>query len=109
VRQYWADAVFGDLAPLAETRRDVLARVLPRTILRDRARLEGRWLIVDGAAGPSRIHLGTANVQRAKSTTPIVLEMDRSARARAASVFLPFEGDSILSDILAKALLLAGE
>ena len=38
--------------------------------------------------------------------------MDRSlraARARAATVFLPFEGDGILTSILAKAFVLAGE
>ena len=108
-RRYWTGAVFGELAPLAQTRREVLTRVLPRTILRDRARIEDRWLLVQGDRGPHRIHLGTANVRREGSDAPVAVEADREARARAATVFLPFEGDGILTSILAKAFVLAGE
>jgi hypothetical protein len=104
-QRYWTGAVFGELAPLAETRRAVLTRVLPRTILRDRARVEDRWLIV----GEHRVHLGTAQVRREGSDQPVAVEADRTARARAATVFLPFEGDGILTSILAKAFVLAGE
>ncbi len=108
-RRYWGGAVFGELLPIAETRREVLARVLPRTILRERARLEDRWLVVGAGAGEHRIHLGTAQVRREGSEDPVPVEADREARARAGSVFLPFEGDAMLTNILAKAFVLSGE
>jgi len=101
--RYWTDAVRGELAPLAATRREVLTRVLPRTTLRDRATLQDRWLVV----GEHRIHLGTANVWRAEDSTPQVVLPDRRAKDHVARVFLPFEGDSMLATILAKAFVLA--
>jgi len=106
-RRYWTDNVWGELAPLARTRRDVLARVLPRTTLRDRAALEDRWLVVRGESDRYRVHLGTANVRRDDSDLPLEVTPDRRAREHVAAVFLPFEGDSVLATILARAFMLA--
>lgn len=106
-RTYWTDNVWGELAPLARTRRDVLARVLPRTTLRERAALEDRWLVVRGETDRYRVHLGTANVRRDDSDLPLEVTPDRRARDHVASVFLPFEGDSVLATILARAFMLA--
>jgi hypothetical protein len=105
--QYWHEAAWGSLAPVARTRRAVLERVLPRTTLNEQAQLEDRWLAVRGSRGSYRIHLGTANVRRQGDDKPLAVVPDRRAKNHVASVFLPFEGDGMLTTILAKAFLLA--
>jgi hypothetical protein len=105
--EYWHEAAWGNLAPVARTRREVLARVLPRTTLEGQAHLEDRWLAVQGSRGSYRIHLGTANVCRHDNDKPLTVVPDRRAKNHVASVFLPFEGDSMLTTILAKAFLLS--
>jgi hypothetical protein len=107
--RYWSDAAWGSLAPVAQTRCDVLSRILPRTTLRERARLEERWLLVQGSRGGYRIHLGSANVRRQSDGRLLLVAPDRKAKKHVASVFLPFEGDSMLATILAKAFLLADD
>lgn len=108
-RDAWRAWAWGELAPVAQTRGQLLARILPRTTLRDRARVEERWLVVQGPKEAFRIHLGTANVRRERDDQPLPVVADRQARERAARVFLPFEGDSMLGTILGKAFLLAAD
>ena len=108
-RDYWNRTAWGALAPVAQTRRQVLERVLPRTTLRGCAQLEERWLVVQGSLASYRVHLGTANARREGDERPLQVLPDRRARSAAAEVFLPFEGDSVLATILAKAFLLADD
>jgi len=108
-RDYWTETAWGALAPVAHTRREVLERVLPRTTLRGCADLEERWLVVRGSLATYRVHLGTANARREGDDRPLQVLPDRRARGAAAEVFLPFEGDSVLATILAKAFLLAND
>jgi hypothetical protein len=104
-RAWWHEAVFGALGPVARTRRDVLARILARTtLLKDRARVEDRWLVIDDDI---RIHLGTGQARDRHGEAPQAIHPDADARERAAAVFLPFEGDGTLTTILAKAFQLA--
>ena len=107
-RDAWRAWAWGELAPVAQTRGQLLARILPRTTLRDRAHVDERWLVVKGPQETFRIHLGTANVRRESDDQPLGVVADRDARERAGRVFLPFEGDSMLGTILGKAFLLAG-
>lgn len=104
---YWTRVAWGELSPIARTRRDVLAGVLSRTALRDRAHLEDRWLVIDGDPA-HRIHLGSGHVQRGSEEKPVPVEIDRKAKAKLSGVLLPFEGDGLLLDILARAFRLAG-
>ena len=107
----WQEAVWGDLAPVAQTRRAVLAKVLPRTTLRESTELTDRELLVSARDGARyRIHLGSANVRPVDEVVeakPLTVTIDRKARKHLDAVFLPFEGDSMLKTILAKAFVLA--
>lgn len=92
--------------PLAEVPPIVFSEVL-RDV--DRARVEERWVIVDGSTDRFRIHLGTMAVTRERDQQPVLVAADRQTREQAARAFLPYEGDSLLGGLLAKAFLLAGE
>jgi Domain of unknown function (DUF4132) len=104
---YWRQASFGPLSATAEVRRDVLARLLPKTKLADRVELGDRYLRVRGTRGIYKVHLGSANILVEPDDRYLCIVPATSARAK--RVLLPFEGDGVLSLILSKALLLAAD
>lgn len=59
-RAYWEHFAFGDLTSAAEHRRTVLESLLPNLAIRDRCRLDGRFLMVRGGLHEYRIHIGSA-------------------------------------------------
>ncbi|GLZ12409.1 hypothetical protein Acsp04_26440 [Actinomadura sp. NBRC 104425] len=102
---YWRQAGFGELTASAETRRDALARILPRTKIADRCALDGRFLVVRGDLRTYKIHLGSANILMEPDDQYLCIVPGRS---RVGTVFLPFEDDR-LALILSKAFLLAAD
>ena len=108
-RAYWQSFAFGELTESAQTRREALQRLLPRLAqLRQRWALTERFLVVQGDLGAYQIHLGSGNVLMEPNDQYLCIVPDRRQLATAnGSLFLPFEGDDILSVILSKALLLA--
>lgn len=105
-RDYWQSYAFGDLSCSAETRKQVLERLLPRLKIRDRCSLSGRFLCVRGSLRAYKIHLGSGNILMEPNDAYLCIVPDRSQKTRD-EVFLPFEGDGTLSLILSKAFLLA--
>jgi hypothetical protein len=110
---YWQGFSFGELSATAQTRRDVLAGLIPRLKIRDRATLSDRFLVVRGDLRTYKIHLGSGNILMEPNDQYLCIVPDRSAARTAgedgATLFLPFEGDSTLSVILSKAFLLADD
>ncbi|WP_254716727.1 DUF4132 domain-containing protein [Actinomadura sp. WMMB 499] len=102
---YWERARFGELDESARTRRDALARVLPRTKIADRCTLDGRFLVVRGELRTYKIHLGSANVLMEPDGAYLCVVSERRPAGR---VFVPFEEER-LSLILSKAFLLAAD
>jgi hypothetical protein len=105
LRDYWHDAGFGDLSASAEVRRDVLARLLPRTRIAERVEVTGRFLRVRGTRRTYRIHLGSGNILMEPDDSYLCIV---AAHGGAQDLFLPFE-DERLSLILSKAFLLADD
>ncbi|MEV5978162.1 DUF4132 domain-containing protein [Streptomyces sp. NPDC052114] len=107
-REYWTAYGFGELGPSAETRRDLVARLVPRLAIADRCSVEGRFLHVRGALHTYKIHLGSGNVLRTPADQYVCIV---PAAAGAAPVggtgYLPFEGDRTLAVVLSKAMMLA--
>ncbi len=79
--EYWQRVAFGELGMSGQTRKEAVERLLPRLKIRDRARVVGHYLIVDGHKHTYRIHLGSGNILMspndqylcivpARSTTP---------------------------------------
>ena len=101
---YWEHFAFGDLTSAAEHRKVVLETLLPKLAIRDRCRLEGRFLVVRGDLHEYRIHIGSANVLIEPGSRYLCIVQGPGDTA--ANLPLPFEGDRILGLVLSKALLL---
>ena len=88
-------------------RKSVLESLLPKLTIRDRCRITDRYLWVRGESNEYRIHLGSGNVLMEPGSQYLCIV--RGGGDTAATVPLPFEGDSMLAIILSKAFLLAND
>lgn len=104
---YWRGFAFGELTAASETRKAVLTRLLPKLAIRDRCRIEGRYLEVRGSLHEYRIHLGSGNVLLEPGSRYLCIVQGPGDTAE--RVPLPFEGDRILAVILSKAFLLVND
>ncbi|NML64323.1 DUF4132 domain-containing protein [Hymenobacter sp. RP-2-7] len=106
-RNYWESYSFGELTEVAKTRKLALERLVPRLKIGRVSELKGNFLHVRGHRHVYKIHLGSGNILMEPSDRYLCIVPDRSARTLGApGVFLPFEGDAVLSIILSKAALL---
>ena len=107
-RDYWTGYASGELTEQAGVRRDLLERLLPKLAIADVAELDGRYLRVRGTLRTYRIHLGSGNILMEPNDQYLCIVPGRGRTEGGADrVFLPFEGDQVLSIILSKALMLA--
>jgi hypothetical protein len=103
---YWRDYSFGDLSEPAKVRQDVLKTLIPRLKIANRCSFDGKYLLVKGNVRHYKIHMGSGNILMEPNDQYLCIVADRSEKP-GDKVFLPFEGDNMLSVILSKALLLA--
>ncbi|MFD1535661.1 DUF4132 domain-containing protein [Nonomuraea guangzhouensis] len=108
-REYWTSYSFGELSGTAQTRRDLLSRLVPRLAIADRCTLEDRFLLVRGDIRTYKIHLGSGNILMTPNDQYLCIVPKQAPAAGAGQVFLPFEGDRVLAVILSKAMLLADD
>jgi hypothetical protein len=105
--EYWQRFADAELSTLAENRKAVIESLLPKLTIRDRCRITDRYLLVRGESNEYRIHLGSGNVLMEPGSRYLCIV--RGAGDTAATVPLPFEGDTMLAVILSKAFLLAND
>jgi hypothetical protein len=105
-RDYWTNYSFGDLNEVANTRRDILEKLLPRLKIAAVSRIDGRFLRVRGELREYKIHLGSTNILMEPNDQYLCIVPGRGSSLKS-NVFLPFEGDRGLSIIISKAFLLA--
>lgn len=108
-REYWQSYSFGDLSATAQTRREVLSRLLPRLKLRDRCTVTEKFLVVRGDVRTYKIHLGSGNILMEPDDQYLCIVPARGAEGAQEGVSLPFEGDGVLAVILSKAFLLVDD
>ncbi len=108
-QNYWQTYAFGELSGTATTRKQVLERLVPRLKIADRCTFDGRFLKVRGQQRTYKIHLGSGNILMEPDDQYLCIVPDGRERAAEANLFLPFEGDTMLSVILSKAFLLAAD
>jgi hypothetical protein len=108
---YWSAFAFGDLSASAKTRRVVLERLIPRLTIAPRCSLADNFLVVRGDLRTYKIHLGSGNILMEPNNQYLCIVPSRGAAAKdpAHGLFLPFEGDAMLSIILSKAFMLADD
>ncbi|GHO81392.1 hypothetical protein KSD_91630 [Ktedonobacter sp. SOSP1-85] len=105
-RDYWQSYSFGELSATAETRKQILERLIPRLSLAQRCHIEGRFLKVHGDLRTYKIHLGSGNILMEPNDQYLCIVPGRSV-GTTQDLYLPFEGDTVLAIILSKAFLLA--
>ncbi|WP_161599491.1 DUF4132 domain-containing protein [Hymenobacter nivis] len=106
-RNYWESYSFGDLGEVAKNRKLALERLVPRLKIGKVSEIKGNFLVVKGHRHVYKIHLGSGNILMEPNDQYLCIVPDRSAKKLGdPDVFLPFEGDAVLSIILSKALLL---
>jgi hypothetical protein len=106
-RNYWESYSFGDLSEVAKTRKLALERLVPRLKIGKVSEIKGNFLVVQGHRHVYKIHLGSGNILMEPNDQYLCIVPDRSSKTLGDSaVFLPFEGDAVLSIILSKAQLL---
>ena len=106
-RDYWTHYSFGDLSEVAKTRKLALERLVPRLKIGKVSEIRGNFLVVKGHRHVYKIHLGSGNILMEPNDQYLCIVPDRSSKTLGTSaVFLPFEGDAVLSIILSKAQLL---
>ncbi|MBN2296309.1 MAG: DUF4132 domain-containing protein [Pirellulales bacterium] len=108
-REYWQGYSFGDLSESATTRKHVLERLVPRLKIADRCSFSDRFLVVQGERRKYKIHLGSGNILMEPNDQYLCIVPNSSAMAKQDDLFLPFEGDRMLSIIISEALLLADD
>jgi hypothetical protein len=104
---YWHGYAFGELTATAQTRREVLQRLIPKLKIAARCSLVDRFLIVRGDLRTYRIHLGSGNILMEPNDQYLCIV--RAPAREGEKVFLPFEGDGMLAIILSKAFMLAND
>jgi hypothetical protein len=105
-RDYWHAYSFGELSATAETRRDLLSRLLPKLAIAKQCRIDGRFLIVEGKLRTYKIHLGSGNILMEPNDQYLCIVPQRTANS-VETLHLPFQGDQIFAVILSKAFMLA--
>lgn len=108
-RGYISLASNAELQGGAQVRRDLLDNILSRLPIAKRCHLDGRYLVVKGDLRTYRIHLGSSNILMAPNDQYLCIVQDKKAKSASSGLYLPFEGDALLSLILSKALLLAND
>lgn len=89
--RYWTSYGFGPLDQAAQTRRDLLARLLPRLAIWGACSVEGGYLHVAGTRHSYKIHLGSGNVMITPGNRFLCIVPGRDAGPDLG--YLPFEGD----------------
>jgi hypothetical protein len=109
-RDYWRNYSFGDLSATAQTRKEILHRLVPRLKIADRCTFADRFLVVRGDVRTYKIHLGSGNILMSPNDQYLCIVPKQSASSKeTGKIYLPFEGDNMLSIVLSKALLLAAD
>lgn len=108
-RNYWQNYSFGDLSETAKTRRAILEKLVPNLAIASQCTLSDRFLLVKGSLHTYKIHFGSGNILMEPNDQYLCIVPFSGMSNQKDKIYLPFEGDQILSVILSKAFLLAND
>ncbi|MCK6612147.1 MAG: DUF4132 domain-containing protein [Bacteroidia bacterium] len=106
---YWHNYAFGDLGELSKNRKQLLEQLIPRLKIAGLCNFEGNFLKVRGKLRTYKIHIGSSNILMEPNDQYLCIVPDGKKIREEDTVYLPFEGDRILSLIISKAILLAAD
>jgi len=106
--EYWYLSASGELTASARIRKDALDLVISRLSIAANCHFEDKYLHIQGHLRSYKIHLGSGNILMNPNDQYLCIVPDHAAIEKSITdIYLPFEGDAMLSLILSKALLLA--
>ncbi|MBH1972220.1 DUF4132 domain-containing protein [Moraxellaceae bacterium AER2_44_116] len=99
-----------ELSARAIVRKDVLSNIISKLAIAPRCSFDNKHLIVKGDLRTYKIHLGSSNILMEPNDQYLcIVPSSKQKEASTEGLYLPFEGDHMLSVILSKALLLAAD
>ncbi len=102
---YWHQYSFGALSEIAETRKSVLSDLILKLKKSDKFSIEGKFLLVQGSLAKYKIHIGSSNILIEPDDRYLCIVQGKKGD----EILLPFEGDTSLSLILSKAMMLVND
>jgi len=99
-----------ELSARAIVRKEVLSNIISKLAIAPRCAFDNKHLIVKGDLRTYKIHLGSSNILMEPNDQYLcIVPSSKQKEASTEGLYLPFEGDHMLSVILSKALLLAAD
>ena len=105
-RNYWNNYAFGDLSESSKVREQALKNLIPKLKIASKCTFEGKFLKVEGSLRTYKIHLGSGNILMEPNDQYLCIVPDASKTKPSDKLYLPFDGDNMLSIIVSKAILL---
>lgn len=105
--RYWQQYSFKDLSESAVIRSQVLQTVVPQLKIAKLCSFDKKFLIVKGKLRTYKIHMGSGNILMEPDDQYLCIVP--AGRSKYDKLYLPFEGDTLLSIIISKAFLLADD
>lgn len=102
---YWISYSDAELTERSKTRAEILKSLIPKMKIAEKCSFDGKYLRVEGTFRTYKIHLGSGNILMEPNDQYLCIVPDKSKKST--KVFVPFEGDEMLSVIISKAVLLA--
>lgn len=102
---YWRARAFGDLGESAKTRKDIIAKLVPKLAFSDKLEIGEKVLKVKGTQHEYHIHFGSGNIMMMPGNKYLCI-VKASGGRKEDKIYLPFEGDTLVSIILSKAQML---
>jgi Domain of unknown function (DUF4132) len=106
---YWNKQAFGELDQASNMRAEFLAEILPALAIAPVCKIEGRFLHVKGKLRTYKIHIGSGNILMMPNDAYLCIVPSSRDKSEPTPLTLPFEGDSKLSIVISKAILLAAD
>jgi len=106
--QYWVRQAFGDLGETAKMRKTLIEGLIPKLAIKDKLKVTEKYLEVQGHKHKYQIHFGSGNIMIMPDNRYLCIVRGSKPRDEG-KIYLPFEGDTMLSIILSKAMLLVND
>ena len=106
--QYWIRQAFGNLGETAKMRKTLIEGLVPKLAIKDKLKVTEKYLEVQGQKNKYQIHFGSGNIMIMPDNRYLCIVRGANSK-KEDKIYLPFEGDTMLSVILSKALLLAND
>lgn len=105
---YWQSYTFGDLGETAKTRKELIAKLIPKLAIADKLEVTEKFLKVKGKRHDYNIHFGSGNIMIMPGNKYLCI-VRAPDPAKMGKIHLPFAGDNLLSIILSKAYMLVND